>query len=171
MTDKLPESSLRLGLPSGSMQASTIDLFGRAGYRISVPERSVFPRVDDEQKLVAYRRWHEGGPGDDVMVVANFAHVAREEYRIGFSRRDEDGIVHGVVWPLLGVEDESADIPGQIETVLRACGVGGVIYLDHRFPLEFCDDCGAPMYPSAEGETIHAEMPEGRGEEMPRHLH
>ena len=43
-------------------------------------------RIDDEQKLVAYRRWHEGGPGDDVMVVANFAHVAREEYRIGFPR-------------------------------------------------------------------------------------
>jgi ATP phosphoribosyltransferase len=31
------------------MQASTIDLFGRAGYKISVGERSVFPRVDDEK--------------------------------------------------------------------------------------------------------------------------
>jgi ATP phosphoribosyltransferase len=47
MTDRLPESTLRLGLPSGSLQNSTIDLFGRAGYRISVQERSVFPRVDD----------------------------------------------------------------------------------------------------------------------------
>lgn len=49
MTDKLPESTLRLGLPSGSMQQSTIDLFGRAGYKVSVQERSVFPRVDDEK--------------------------------------------------------------------------------------------------------------------------
>src|ERR1700759_5335890 len=49
MTDKLPESTLRLGLPSGSMQASTIDLFGRAGYKISVDGRSVFPRVDDDK--------------------------------------------------------------------------------------------------------------------------
>jgi ATP phosphoribosyltransferase len=47
MTDRLPESTLRLGLPSGSMQQSTIDLFGRAGYRVSVDSRSVFPRVDD----------------------------------------------------------------------------------------------------------------------------
>ncbi len=31
------------------MQASTLELFGRAGYRISVPDRSVFPRVDDPQ--------------------------------------------------------------------------------------------------------------------------
>ena len=49
MTDKLPPSTLRLGLPSGSMQASTIELFGRAGYKVSVAERSVFPRVDDEK--------------------------------------------------------------------------------------------------------------------------
>jgi ATP phosphoribosyltransferase len=31
------------------MQQSTIDLFARAGYKVSVPERSVFPRIDDEQ--------------------------------------------------------------------------------------------------------------------------
>jgi ATP phosphoribosyltransferase len=49
MTDRLPASTLRLGLPSGSLQASTIELFGRAGYRVSVQERSVFPRIDDEK--------------------------------------------------------------------------------------------------------------------------
>jgi ATP phosphoribosyltransferase len=49
MTDRLPESTLRLGLPSGSMQQSTVELFGRAGYRVSVDGRSVFPRVDDER--------------------------------------------------------------------------------------------------------------------------
>src|SRR5213595_2932807 len=49
MTDRLPPSTLRLGLPSGSMQQSTIDLFGRAGYRVSVDGRSVFPRVDDDK--------------------------------------------------------------------------------------------------------------------------
>src|SRR3954465_7871460 len=49
MTDRLPETSLRLGLPSGSLQASTFDLFGRAGYRVTVSDRSVFPRIDDEK--------------------------------------------------------------------------------------------------------------------------
>ena len=48
MTDRLPASSLRLGLPSGSMQASTVELFGRAGYKVSIESRSVFPRIDDE---------------------------------------------------------------------------------------------------------------------------
>jgi ATP phosphoribosyltransferase len=49
MTDRLPPSTLRLGLPSGSLQTSTIELFGRAGYRISIPDRSVFPRIDDDK--------------------------------------------------------------------------------------------------------------------------
>ena len=47
MTDRLPENTLRLGLPSGSMQASTVELFGRAGYKVSIESRSVFPRIDD----------------------------------------------------------------------------------------------------------------------------
>jgi ATP phosphoribosyltransferase len=49
MTNRLSESTLRLGLPSGSLQNSTVELFGRAGFQISIPERSVFPRIDDPQ--------------------------------------------------------------------------------------------------------------------------
>jgi len=49
MTDRLPPTTLRLGLPSGSLQNSTVDLFARAGYRVTIAERSVFPRVDDEK--------------------------------------------------------------------------------------------------------------------------
>src|SRR6202012_614809 len=49
MTDRLPESTVRRGLPSGSLQTSTVELFGRAGYRISIAERSVFPKIDDEK--------------------------------------------------------------------------------------------------------------------------
>ena len=49
MTDKLPASTLRIGLPSGSLQNATVDLFAKAGYRIRIAERSVFPQFDDEQ--------------------------------------------------------------------------------------------------------------------------
>src|SRR3978361_1841031 len=49
MTDRLPSTTLRIGLPSGSMQNPTIELFGRAGYHISMQERSVFPRFDDDK--------------------------------------------------------------------------------------------------------------------------
>src|SRR5215203_2429385 len=49
MTDKLPTSTLRIGLPSGSLQNATVELFGRAGYRIRIADRSVFPQFDDPQ--------------------------------------------------------------------------------------------------------------------------
>ncbi len=38
---------LRLGIPKGSLQDSTIDLFAKAGWRINVSERSYFPSIDD----------------------------------------------------------------------------------------------------------------------------
>jgi ATP phosphoribosyltransferase len=49
MTSRLPPTTLRLGLPSGSLQNATVDLFAKAGYRISIGDRSVFPRFDDAQ--------------------------------------------------------------------------------------------------------------------------
>jgi ATP phosphoribosyltransferase len=49
MNERLPENSLRFGLPSGSLQNATVELFAKAGYRISTAERSVFPRFDDPQ--------------------------------------------------------------------------------------------------------------------------
>lgn len=104
-------------------------------------------------------------------VIAPFGDNQIEEYRVGFSLRGNDDVVHGVVWPLLGSEDDAIDVPGEIEATLRECGVGTIRILDHRFPLEYCEDCGAPMYPTAEGETMHAEMPEDQAEQIPRHLH
>lgn len=104
-------------------------------------------------------------------VIAPFGDHQVEEYRIGFTLREKEQVVHGVVWPLLGSEDDETDVPAEIEALLRECGVGEVRFLDHRFPLEYCDDCGAPMYPSAEGEVAHAEMPEEQAELIPRHLH
>ena len=40
---------LKLGLPKGSLQESTFRLFGKAGYRISVGERSYVPDIDDPE--------------------------------------------------------------------------------------------------------------------------
>ena len=45
----LPKDTLRLGLPSGSMQKSTYDLFDRAGYHVRARDRSVFPSIDDDR--------------------------------------------------------------------------------------------------------------------------
>ncbi len=40
---------LRLGLPKGSLQDATLQLFARAGWRITVNSRSYYPAVDDPE--------------------------------------------------------------------------------------------------------------------------
>jgi 1,4-alpha-glucan branching enzyme len=42
--------------------------------------------VNNTDKLVAFHRWEQGGPGDDVVVVANFANRSYDSYTIGFPR-------------------------------------------------------------------------------------
>ena len=40
---------LKLGIPKGSLENATIDLFRRAGFNISVSSRSYFPAIDDPE--------------------------------------------------------------------------------------------------------------------------
>ncbi|HUT20507.1 MAG TPA: ATP phosphoribosyltransferase [Anaerolineae bacterium] len=42
-------NKLRLGVPKGSLQESTVRLFARAGYNIVVANRSYMPRIDDPE--------------------------------------------------------------------------------------------------------------------------
>ncbi len=42
-------NQLRLGLPKGSLQNATIELFGKAGFQIVVPSRGYFPSIDDKE--------------------------------------------------------------------------------------------------------------------------
>ncbi len=45
----MPENILRLGIPAGSLQEATADLFRRAGYKITFHNRSYYPTIDDEE--------------------------------------------------------------------------------------------------------------------------
>ncbi len=110
-------------------------------------------------------------PAELRCVVAPYHDLRLEEFRIGFMQKGGSELVHGAVWPLLDGEDEGSETGAVIEAVLREIGVGEVIVLDHRLPLEYCDDCGAPLYPNPEGESVHAEMPEEQAAAAPRHLH
>ena len=49
MVHKAADDTLVLGIPKGSLQQSTCDLFARAGYHVHVPSRSYFPTIDDPQ--------------------------------------------------------------------------------------------------------------------------
>jgi len=45
----MSDKTLRLGLPKGSLENATVDLFARAGWRVSISSRSYFPTIDDPE--------------------------------------------------------------------------------------------------------------------------
>ncbi len=45
----MSQNVLKLGIPKGSLQKATFDLFERAGFNVSGYERSHYPRIDDEE--------------------------------------------------------------------------------------------------------------------------
>ena len=56
MSDKTPAKKLTVGIPAGSLRESTIELFQRAGFALSLPSRSYFPQIDDpEMAAVMFR--------------------------------------------------------------------------------------------------------------------
>ncbi len=101
-----------------------------------------------------------------------------EEYRVSFTLRHNDDVIYGIVWPFYGQEDEEGT-PAEamphggiaststasrpldvILGLLAECGITSIKQHTERFPLEFCDDCGAPLFADADSELVHAEMPE-----------
>jgi hypothetical protein len=93
-----------------------------------------------------------------------------EEVRIGIGPAgNDDAVIEGVVWPLLGDEEDRAQ--EEIDAALRKLGVTRVTAHAHRFPLEYCDDCGAPMFPNPAGHAVHAEAPEDAEEQPAAPLH
>ena len=104
-------------------------------------------------------------------VAAPYYEHGLEEWRISFLRPGSDDVVHGVTWPLLGTDDENADLGAEIEALLKGVGVGEVHILNTRMPVEYCDDCGAPLFPNLDGENVHTELPEEIQDSPPAQLH
>jgi len=92
------------------------------------------------------------------------------EIRIGISRlADDDVVIEGVVWPLLG-DDEERTLE-EIEAAIKRLGINRIVAHTHRFPLEYCDDCGAPVFPNPSGHSVHTEPPEDGTEQPASPLH
>jgi len=52
-------NKLKLGIPKGSLEANTVELFKKAGWRISYDSRSYFPDIDDEEIVCSLVRAQE----------------------------------------------------------------------------------------------------------------
>ena len=55
----MSEQILKLGIPKGSLEKATFDLFEKAGFNITGYERSYFPRINDEQIQLVMMRAQE----------------------------------------------------------------------------------------------------------------
>jgi hypothetical protein len=113
-------------------------------------------------------------------VIAGFGEESAEgqidEYRVAFTQRSSPDVIYGVVWPLYGQEDEEGTPPEgpgalaalqtpmtpveDITSHLNAAGITQIKKHNERYVMEFCDDCGAPLFADPQGELAHAEMPE-----------
>ena len=66
--------------------------------------------INQADKLIAYHRWENGGPGDDVMVIANFANRSYDSYALGFPQAGPWRVRFNSDWQ--GYSDDFGDQPG-----------------------------------------------------------
>ncbi len=96
-------------------------------------------RADDDAKLLAFHRWHEGGPTDDVVVIANLTHKPIRDVRLGFPspgrwrvRLNADSQAYGSDFGGLEIFDLDADgepADGCAQSGLVTVGPYGVVIL------------------------------------------
>ena len=103
-------------------------------------------------------------------VIAGFGTQRIEEYRVSLCM-DEEGeqVAQGIVWPILGPEllTEGAgpdqEEPTQLEVIralLTECGVEEITHWNEISEPEFCEDCGAPLFPNMKADVVHTELPD-----------
>ena len=121
-------SRLKLGIPKGSLQDSTVELFAKAGWRISVSSRSYYPAIDD--------------PEIECMMVR-----AQEMARYVESGALDAGLT-GKDW----IMESGADVEEIAELVYSKTGLGRV-----RWVLAVAEDSPVKSVRDLEGKVIATE--------------
>ncbi|MBU1372035.1 MAG: alpha amylase C-terminal domain-containing protein [Bacteroidetes bacterium] len=77
-------------------------------------------RKDDEQKIVAFQRWKDGGPKDTTVIILNFADSDKSVYRVGFPEKGLWKIRFNSDWK--GYDEEFGDYDSfDVETQDENC--------------------------------------------------
>jgi ATP phosphoribosyltransferase len=120
---------LKLGIPKGSLENATVDLFRRAGFNISTSSRSYFPSIDD--------------PDIECMLIR-----AQE-----MARYVEDGILDAGLTGLDWVSEVGADVVAVADLVYAKQSFGKV-----RWVLAVPEDSSIHNAKDLEGKTIATEL-------------
>ncbi|MGH9717224.1 MAG: ATP phosphoribosyltransferase [Candidatus Acidiferrales bacterium] len=121
-------SRLKLGIPKGSLQESTVELFGKAGWRITVNSRSYYPGIDD--------------PEIECMMVR-----AQE-----MARYVENGAIDAGLTGKDWIMETGADVEEVAELVYSKTGLGKV-----RWVLAVAEDSPMKSVRDLEGKVIATE--------------
>jgi ATP phosphoribosyltransferase len=120
---------LKLGIPKGSLENATVDLFRRAGFNITTNSRSYFPAIDD--------------PDMECMLIR-----AQE-----MARYVEDGILDAGLTGLDWVEEVGADVHAVADLVYAKQSFGKV-----RWVLAVPESSAFQSVRDLEGKTIATEL-------------
>ena len=120
---------LKLGIPKGSLENATVDLFRRAGFQITVSSRSYFPAIDD--------------PEIECMLIR-----AQE-----MARYVEDGVLDAGLTGRDWVEENNADVEAVADLVYSKQSFGKV-----RWVLAAPEASAIKSAKDLEGKTIATEL-------------
>jgi len=122
-------AKLKLGIPKGSLENATVDLFRRAGFNISTSSRSYFPSIDD--------------PEIECMLIR-----AQE-----MARYVEDGILDAGLTGLDWVAEVGADVVAVADLIYAKQSFGKV-----RWVLAVPESSAINSAKDLEGKTIATEL-------------
>ena len=131
---------LKLGIPKGSLENATIDLFRRAGYNITTSSRSYFPVIDD--------------PEIDCMLIR-----AQE-----MARYVEDGILDAGLTGRDWVEENEADVVAVADLIYAKQSFGKV-----RWVLAVPESSSFQSVKDLEGKIVATELVGATKRYMARH--
>ncbi len=120
---------LMLGIPKGSLEASTIELFRRAGYNIALRSRSYFPAIDDDEIECMLIRAQE------------------------MARYVEKGVLDAGLTGVDWIEESQADVIRVADLVYARQSFGKV-----RWVLAVPEDSSIHSVGDLEGKTIATEL-------------
>ncbi len=122
---------LKLGIPKGSLENATVDLFRRAGFQITVSSRSYFPAIDD--------------PDIECMLIR-----AQE-----MARYVEDGVLDAGLTGRDWVEENNANVHAVADLVYSKASFGKV-----RWVLAVPETSSVQSVKDLEGKIIATELVE-----------
>ncbi|MFH1665800.1 MAG: ATP phosphoribosyltransferase [Candidatus Omnitrophota bacterium] len=125
----MSDNKLRLGIPKGSLQDSTIRLFEKAGYKIQVSSRSYFPDIDDDEIEVILFRAQE------------------------MSRYVEDGIIDCGITGNDWIEENSSEVERVAELIYAKRSMKPV-----RWVLAVLNDSDINSVKDVEGKRVATEL-------------